>query len=203
MEPAVDQACLQVWRDLYSFACLSAAMTHLRQIQAVDTTLLNDKSAFDCAAGDSAAGSEASAHPSHLPQAALASAMHELDMAAIMGGNLFRPEVDRLIAVVQGLYQQCMHSAADTVTAKRKKRCKHDDVPQISKHSAQGSSAHESSSLPSKQINMSEFSNLKADGTPELRIQQSTVKSACQLPPRSFQVNCSRVTSEELPSLER
>lgn len=43
---------------------------------------------------------------------AAASALHDLDLAAIMGGPLFRPEVDAAIASVQALLQQ-RHEPAD------------------------------------------------------------------------------------------
>ena len=51
--------------------------------------------------------------------------MHELDMAAIMGGPMFRSEVDQLIDALQALHEKHAEAAAaaDPPAAKRHKRC--------------------------------------------------------------------------------
>jgi len=108
---------LQVWRDLFSYACLVAALVHLQQLD----PSLHKASALIMSEGGTGTEAASSNNPkADSPQKAVATAMHELDMAAIMGGPLFRAEIDSLICAVQSLHQQRLDTSVARTSVKRR-----------------------------------------------------------------------------------
>lgn len=95
-----------VWRDAYTLACVLAAAAALLW------------PASDAGGGSSAASSAADVQQERQRHqaaaaggaggeaAALRAALRELDMAAIMGGPLFRPAVDHVIDALQSRWQR-------------------------------------------------------------------------------------------------
>lgn len=188
---------------MYSFACLVAAVAHVRG----DEASVNPSQSHASPAKD-ASIAVSTVQEAVVPQKAVALALHELDMAAIMGGPLFRPEVDQLISAVSALHEGI--ETADMPPAKRQRRSSDEgtgDGPGSRQHvsgSAQVSLAdeHRSSSVAAG-VHPSEFASAAYAGSRNIEMQQALKPFAPQLPPGSLQSNCKLVPSEELPSLER
>ena len=187
---------MQVWRDLYSFACLVAALHHLQlqlvspdkapQLDATGASIHKERGSY------STAGSA----PSEI---AVAAALHELDMAAIMGGPLFRPDIDQLISVAQALYQQHIDASADTQSVKRQKT----STGYLS------SASQLQASVPQPAFSKNRGTNYTAAGA-DVQKQADTVEQQADsalasplLPPGSLQPGSTLVATDCLPSLER
>lgn len=200
---------LQVWRDLFSFACLVGALVHL---QVLDPSL-HKASAHNASGHSSATGAVSGNKPSRdSPQQAVAAALHELDMAAIMGGPLFRPEVDCLISAAQSLHQQHLDQAASQPPAKRLRHADGADEQEGCQSCCKRRAPSQTSDFePRKpeqlpqQVEVTRF--VQDDGASsrvQPEVQQIPGASVMHLlPPRSLLPGCMPVPSEQLPSLER
>ena len=142
-------------------------------------------------------------------QQSLAAALHELDMAAIMGGPLFRPEVDQLIEDVQQLHQQ-HEDRLDTPPAKRLKSCSEGQhcgassakQAQACKQEVQGRrGAHDP--VPSSIAASGSGLDVKHAGMSLHQQQTHSMHELHQLPPGSLQPDSVSIGAEHMPSLER
>lgn len=139
---------------------------------------------------------------------AIAFALHELDMAALMGGPLFRPEVEQLTQISQELHQQS--SLPSQVLPNKRRKVNH----HTSDHNSNpGSHAEAHTSSPQHASNA-----LCTDSKGPVYAQQGSLQdqSCVQvqhllldadakqlLPPDSLQGHSSAVPTEDMPSLER
>ncbi len=197
---------LQVWRDLFSYACLVAALVHLQQLD----PSLHEASAFIMSEGGTGTEAAASNKPKgDSPQKAVATAMHELDMAAIMGGPLFRAEIDSLICAVQSLHQQRL----DTFVARTPAKRRFDDISSSDRPDScckqRKASEHKSlteqqtsDNLPDK-VSVARFAHHGDSGNAAQQQVQQVTEAPALLPPGSLLPHCARVPSEQLPSMER
>ncbi|DBA79824.1 TPA: hypothetical protein ACH3X1_008484 [Trebouxia sp. C0004] len=197
---------MQVWRDLFSYACLMAALVHLQQLD----PSLHDVNAL--IVSDGGTGTEAASSQKHKAdslQEAVATAMHELDMAAIMGGPLFRAEIDRLICAVQSLHRQHLDTFVTHTPVKRRfDDISSSDVPdscckqrKASVHRSQ-TMQQTSDNLPGK-VRVARISHHGDSGDAAQRQVQQLTGAPALLPPGSLLPHCARVPSEQLPSMER
>ena len=197
---------LQVWRDLFSYACLVAALLHLQQLDPSlhqATALVTPKGGI----GTEAASSNKPKVDS--PQKAVAAAMHELDMAAIMGGPLFRAEIDSLICAVQSLHRQHLDTHVKHTLVKRR----YDDVSssyipdscckqrKAFVHRSQTKQLT-SDNLPGK-VRVARFAHHGDSGNAAQQQVQQPTEAPALLPPGSLLPHFARVPSEQLPSMER
>lgn len=200
---------LQVWRDLFSFSCLVGALVHL---QVLDPSL-RKASAHNASGHSSAIGAVSGNKPSlDSPQQAVAAALHELDMAAIMGGPLFRPEVDCLISAAQSLHQQHLDKAAPQPPAKRLRHAdgadEQDGHESGCKRQAPSQTGHIGLGKPEQVPHQVEVTRFVQDDGASSRVQpevQPIPEASVMhlLPPGSLLPGCVPVPSEQLPSLER
>lgn len=195
-----------VWRDLFSYACLVAALMHLQQ--------LDPSSHEACALIMSEGGSGTEAASCNKPIAdslhkAVATAMHELDMAAIMGGPLFTAEIDSLIRAVQSLHQQSLDPFVAHTPVKRR----FDDISSSDRPDScckqRKASVHRSQTeqqttdnLPGK-VRVARFAHHGDNGDAAQQQVQQLAEASALLPPGSLLPHCARVPSEQLPSMER
>ena len=197
---------LQVWRDLFSYACLVAALVHLQQLD----PSLQEASALIMSDGGTGTEAASSNKPkADSPQKAVGTAMHELDMAAIMGGPLFRAEIDSLICAVQSLHRQHLDTF---VTHTPVKRC-FDDISSSDRPDScckqRKASVHRSQTrqqtsvnLPGK-VSVARFAHHGDSGNAAQQQVQQVTEAPALLPPGSLLPHCARVPSEQLPSMER
>lgn len=197
-----------MWRDLYSFACLVAARRHLDVLsQGRPTQSVAREVTGSTAKRPNPCNTDAAAS-----QQAIAAALHELDMAAIMGGPLFRCEVDQLVTLAQTLHQTRVDMVANLPPAKRAKAVNGGDATSVA--SSSESHAHKpdavqgpdaSGCLPrpvcvtSFVPDVGEFKGAPC-ASPQ---QQQSVCSSQLLPPGSLQPQATHVPADHLPSLER
>ena len=162
-----------------------------------------------------ATGTEASTHKRPRPfsstttssQQAVAAALHELDMAALMGGPLFRPEVDQLISLAQMLHQQLLDVVDDLQSAKRHRTCNHRPqascVSQTSHPQAHASEASPDKVSSCSPVRVTSFT-ASDTGFEGVSAQQTDSTSALHLlPPGSLGSDSTRIPTHHLPSLER
>lgn len=195
-----------VWRDLFSYACLVAALLHLQQLDPSlhqATALVTPKGGI----GIEAASSNKPKVDS--PQKAVAAAMHELDMAAIMGGPLFRAEIDSLICAVQSLHRHHLDTHVKHTLVKRR----YDDVSssytpdscckqrKAFVHRSQTKQLT-SDNLPGK-VRVARFAHHGDSGNAAQQQVQQPTEAPALLPPGSLLPHSARVPSEQLPSMER
>lgn len=197
---------LQVWRDLFSYACLVAALVHLQQLD----PSLHEASALSMSEGGTEALSS-NKPKADSPQKAVATAMHELDMAAIMGGPLFRTEIDKLICAVQSLHRQHLDTSVAHTPVKRQRRF--DDISssdrpdscckqrKASMHRSQ-TKQQTSDKSPGK-VRVARFAHHGDGGNAAQQQVQQLTEAPALLPPGSLLPHCARVPSEQLPSMER
>ena len=194
---------------MYSFASLVAALFQLQQL---------DQDCHDTVTHSTDARSPAKRAACHQPATptkplvAIGAALHELDMAAIMGGSMFRPEVDGLISAVQSLHQQYLDTELPSL--KRQRHCS-------GRHSNEHVQPHTSQRQPCLQAGpkgqTTEYSAgrgqvttfMQADGLPTNAAavpqghHSTSAIAGSLLPPGSLLPQSTRVPSEHLPSLER
>lgn len=192
---------LQVWRDLYSFACFIAACVHLQQLD----PNWHKASAPNAREGHPVPETTPPQEPeSCSPEEAIGAALHELDMAAIMGGPLFRPEVDQLISAVQSLHQQHLAAAPGQgmPPAKRQRRSDESACPDRSQSSANQQTADQAAPKVSVSKFVHDAEHPDSGAGPQ--VQQTADASVSHLlPPGSLAADCHMVPTEPRPSLER
>ena len=145
-------------------------------------------------------------------QQAIAAALHELDLAAIMGGPLFRCEVDQLISVAQTLHQEHMDTNTNLLPFKRRRAVTDDG----SFHAASNSepctylsdALHDPDASGSSPRHVSVTSFVQRDeGFKDAAAisprQLESASAAHLLPPGSLQPHATQVPADHLPSLER
>ena len=197
---------LQVWRDLFSYACLVAALVHLQQL---DPSLHEAQALIMSEGGIGTEAASSSKPKGDSPQKAVATAMHELDMAAIMGGPLFRTEIDSLIYAVQSLHQQRLDTFVAHTPVKRRfdvisssdrpdSCCKQRKAPVHRSQTKQQTS----DKLPGK-VSVARFAHYVDSGNAARQQVQQLTEDPALLPPGSLLPHCTRVPSEQLPSMER
>ena len=137
-------------------------------------------------------------------QQAIAAALHELDMAAIMGGPLFRLEVNQLISLAQTWHEQLMDAAADQPSAKRPRTCDHGPqacgISQTSQAHTLAASTHRLSSF--SPVRVTSFTAIST-GIEGISAQIDSTSASHLLPPGSLGSDSSRIPTHHLPSLER
>lgn len=145
-------------------------------------------------------------------QQAIAAALHELDMAAIMGGPLFRYEVDQLITLAQTLHQTQADMITDLPSAKRTKAVRNGDATNVA--SSSESHDHKPDAVPGPDASgvlprpvcvtsfVQDIGGFQgaACASPQ---QQQSVSASQLLPPGSLQPQATHVPADHLPSLER
>lgn len=145
-------------------------------------------------------------------QQAIAAALHELDMAAIMGGPLFRREVDQLITVAQTLHQKHMDVNSNSPSVKRQKAMSDDDTTKAASTSEPHRYKPDALQLPDatgslpRPVCVTSFVQDDGEfkGAASALLQQRERASASQLlPPGSLQPQATQVPADHLPSLER
>ncbi|DBA89903.1 TPA: hypothetical protein ACH3X2_004395 [Trebouxia sp. C0005] len=195
-----------VWRDLFSYACLVAALVHLQQL---DPSLHEAQALIMSEGGIGTEAASSSKPKGDSPQKAVATAMHELDMAAIMGGPLFRTEIDSLIYAVQSLHQQRLDTFVAHTPVKRRfdvisssdrpdSCCKQRKAPVHRSQTKQQTS----DKLPGK-VSVARFAHYVDSGNAARQQVQQLTEDPALLPPGSLLPHCTRVPSEQLPSMER
>ena len=198
-----------MWRDVYSFACLAAASHHLE--------LLNKGRPTQSAVREATGSTGKRPNPSNADaassgQQAIAAALHELDMAAIMGGPLFRHEVDQLIAVAQTLHQKHMDVNANSPSVKRQKAMSDDDTTKAASASELYTYKPDMLQLPDATGSLPRpacvtsfvLDDGELRGAASASLQQQERASISQLlPPGSLQPQATQVPADHLPSLER
>lgn len=195
-----------MWRDLYSFACLAAASHHLELLIQGRPTQLAVRAATGSKRPDPSTSDTASS------QQAVAAALRELDMAAIMGGPLFRHEVIQLITVAQTLHQKQMDANSNLPSVKRQRAmCDGDTTNAASNsepHTYKPGALHgpdATGSLP-RPVPVTSFVQGEGGfmGAAIASPQHQERASASQLlPPGSLQPQATQVPADHLPSLER
>lgn len=108
-------------------------------------------------------------------------ALHQLDMAAMMGGSLFRPEVDQLTSLAQLLHQDSI-TTGDVPPNKRQKV-----------NNIQDSGIHVSMFVQPQ--------HAEQQAHPGAEVLEPDV--SLLLPPGSLQSHSTAVPHEDMPSLER
>ena len=181
---------------MYSFACIVAAFVHLQQL---DSSWSETDRQSTPGMSTAVKACDMASSSDNL-QKAINAAMHELDLAAIMGGPLFRPEVDQLIAAVQILHQQFLDAEPDMPPVKRQRR---NDEAECT--NSQPQSSTQATHLPGMMV-VSKFvpSAEHMSRDTETQVQQPTDATARHmLPPGSLQHGSQQAPAEQLPSLER
>ena len=187
---------------MYSFACIVAAHVHL-QLSSQGTPSL-----------PAAQGARATTKKRmSISQQAAASALLELDMAAIMGGPLFRPEVDQLIAVAQNLHQLLISQLADLPPAKRQRitdpaedslGCSPANQPQICKPQSCNHKIFAGDECAAGRDCSCATSNVgHIDGAGMSPDKTNSSSYLHALPPGSLQHGNTRIPTDHLPPLER
>lgn len=133
-------------------------------------------------------------------------------MAAIMGGSLFRCEVDQLITLAQTLHQTHADMVADLPSAKRTKAVNDVDAPTVASssescaHMPDAAQGPDTSSVLPRPVCVTSFVQDvgKFNGAACASAQQQQSVAASQLlPPGSLQPQATHVPADHLPSLER
>lgn len=139
---------------------------------------------------------------------AIAFALHELDMAAMMGGPLFRPEVEQLTQLSQELHQQS--SMPSQVLPNKRRKVNHnpsdDNSNSASQAEAHTSSPQHTSDAPctgSKGAAHAQQGSLQDQ--PYAQDQHPLLDTAAKqlLPLHSLQGHSLAMPTEDMPSLER
>lgn len=181
---------LQVWRDLYSITCIIAAVESLQE--------LHDRTGQ----GSQPDSSASSLQPS---QESIALALHELDMAAMMGGPLFRPEVDQLISAAHTMHQ--LRTSHSRLLPSKRQRTSHVQAQQVDDDSrddtiGQGQQA-EAASAAGAHVKVSKFVQSQASSRSVHLHPQEKAVSEVVLPPDSLCDACKAIPEAHCPSLER
>ncbi|GAB4821348.1 hypothetical protein N2152v2_008394 [Parachlorella kessleri] len=204
-----------VWRDAYSAACLlSAAAAMLWPAASCPSSALGSQpcgapaaraaeagGAFQTLPVDSMVGSGSQGEVG--PAAAgVRAALRELDMAAIMGGPLFRPRVDSLIAQLQAGWQRLSAQQQAGGQAPAGKQ-------QPAQRGAPAAGAVSGGSAPAPGRGAAAMGapaeEATAAASPAAAAAATSRQAGSQvpLPPRSLGPRGTPVPVEELPSLER
>lgn len=134
-------------------------------------------------------------------------------MAAIMGGPLFRCEVDQLLSVAQTLYQKHADPSTHLLPTK-KQRAVTDADPTMAAwlncepRTYPGGVLHDpdASSLPLRPVCVTSFVPNKGECLDSASVVPQQLESSCAwhlLPPGSLQAHAPQVPADHLPSLER
>lgn len=199
------QVYLQVWRDLYSFTCTVAALSALQKPGSI---AVNAQKPSNCSQHSGNASSRTVGGISADTQEASTFALHELDMAAMMGGPLFRSEVDQLTSLTQELHQQTAFPS-QMPSNKRQKVNHH-----LNNTGCPGNQGHANTDCPEcpgdvpRKGNMVHVTSFVQPQQARSQTQLGAemlldTEATALLPPGSLQGQSSVVPSEDIPSLER
>lgn len=204
----VNGSVVQVWRDVYTFTCLVAATHHLQLLR---QGRLTDSAARETV-GATVKRSRSENTGATASQQAIAAALHELDMAAIMGGPLFRRELDQLISAVQTLHEKHVDTSSRLLPAKRQRAVTEGDATNTASnsepctdpvdvlHDPDGS---DSSLRPVCVTSFVQNEGQCLDSVSVMPQQLESASASHLLPPGSLQPHATQVPADHLPSLER